>query len=252
MLAERRLAVITAIAEELAPLLARASGLRRIPIENARAYTGVLAGRPVVLARTGDGQYRAERGMKAILARPEVAGWVGAGLAGALSPGLAPGAILVAREVWGDDGPVRGLDEGWARRVCELPGARPATFRSTGRIAASASDKTRLRDAASGASWPSVTVEMESDGWLRAARPTSAPGVLVRVVSDSFDEEIPEFVSGSLADDGSVNRGRILFHAMTHPSAVGKLLGMRRRTRFCAERLADFLEQLVYREWREP
>ena len=53
----------------------------------------------MVLAATGDGPLRAERGLRALLARPHIAGFIGAGLAGALSPDVSVGSILVAQSI---------------------------------------------------------------------------------------------------------------------------------------------------------
>jgi hypothetical protein len=103
--------------------------------------------------------------------------------------------------------------------------------------------------ASRGASGDVDALDMETAGWLAAAgggSPGFPPGLVVRVVSDAAEEEIPDFVAAAASADG-LDRRRIALHALTHPSAVGKLLAMRRRARFCAERLAGFLEVLARR-----
>jgi nucleoside phosphorylase len=244
------IAVVTALPEELAPLLSRALGARRIAGPGVRAYTASLGGRAVVLAATGDGPLHAERGLRALLTRPRISGFIGAGLAGALSPDVSAGTILVAESLVRSGPHENGApslpDARWTQRALAL-GGRPASFQTVATIAATAAEKEALRAGCSAA--PGVlAVDMESQAWLRAAEETGTPGILVRVVSDSLEEEIPAFVALAKAADGSVDRRRIVLHALRHPSAVGKLLAMRRRVRFCSERLADYIERLLASE----
>lgn len=250
MPAPPELAVVTAMSEELAPLLARAARLVRIPMPEAKAYRGTLGGRPLLLASTGDGALLAERGLSAILSRCRIAGVVGAGLAGALTRGLPAGTILVARSVSAEAGGTAAPDGAWTERVLSAGGALPARFQTAARIAGTREEKARLRDAGGegAAADEPAAVDLESAAWTRAASPSRTPLILVRVVSDTSEEEIPLFVAEARREDGSVDRGRIVRHALRHPSTVGKLLAMRRRTRFCAERLASYLETLLARE----
>jgi nucleoside phosphorylase len=204
----------------------------------------------VVLAATGDGPLRAERGLRALLARPHIAGFIGAGLAGALSPDVSVGSILVAQSMvrpGAQENDTSFLpDAEWTQRALAA-GARPATFRTVERIAATAAQKKALRIECPETSGV-LAVDMESGAWMRAAAETGTPGILVRVVSDSLEEEIPAFIAAARSDEGSVDRRRILLHALCHPSAIGKLLAMRRRVRFCSERLADYIERLLASE----
>ena len=80
---------------------------------------------------------------------------------------------------------------------------------------------------------------MESAAWAACA--AGIPGVIVRVVTDALEDEIPGFVAESVGPGGAIDRGRLLRHAATHPSSIGKLLDLRRRASFCGERLAGFL-----------
>ena len=45
--------------------------------------------------------------------------------------------------------------------------------------------------------------------------------------------------------DGRVNRTKVAFRALMRPSAVGDLIGLRRRVSLCADRLADFVTALL-------
>jgi nucleoside phosphorylase len=191
----------------------------------------------VTVAMTGAGRRRAETEMRALLARHRPDAWIGAGLAGAATPGIPPGTLLVARNAG---------DPEWSSRVLARGGALPASVVTVDRVAWTGREKADF--ASRGASGDVVALDMETAGWLAAAGGSagSPPGLVIRVVSDAADEEIPDFVAAASSADG-LDRRRIALHALTHPSAVGKLLAMRRRARFCAERLAGFLEVLARR-----
>jgi adenosylhomocysteine nucleosidase len=206
--------VVTAIPEELRPIRAR------------------LSSPGVVVAATGDGRVRAEAGMRALLDRHRPDAWIGAGLAGAATPGVPSGTLVVARNVG---------DAAWASRVLGRGGAREAFAVSVDRIAASPREKAAL---ATGPAGSVVTIDTETSSWAAAAG--ALPGLVVRVVSDAVEEEIPAFVAAASSEAG-VDRRRIALHALAHPSAIGKLVSMRRRARTCAERLAEFLAELARR-----
>jgi len=219
--------VVAALPEEIVPIRTRLRGVDS-----------------VVVAMTGAGRRRAETDMRALLASHRPDAWIGAGLAGAATPGIPVGTILVARNVG---------DPHWSARALARGGALPATVVTVDRIAATGREKADF--AARGASGDVVALDMETAGWIAAAALASPaapgssgspPGLVIRVVSDEADEEIPDFVAAASSADG-LDRRRIALHALAHPSAVGKLLAMRRRARFCAERLAGFLEVLARR-----
>jgi len=228
--------IVTALPEELAPLLARCRNRTRSG-RSPDSFEALLGGTPVVVALTGDGRRRAEASMRSLLDRHRPAVWIGAGLAGAATPGIPAGTVLV-----GAAGAAAG--DPWAARVLAGGGALGARFLTVDRIAATPREKARL--AATAPETAVVAIDLETSGWLAGAVAGGVPGLVVRVVSDSAEEEIPAFVAAASSEDG-VDRGRIAVHALTHPSAIGKLLGMRRRARFCAERLADFVEGLARR-----
>jgi nucleoside phosphorylase len=180
--------------------------------------------------------------MRELLARHRPTAWIGVGLAGSATPGVPAGTLLVARNVG---------DPAWAGRVLAGGGARDAVAVTLDRIAGSPREKAAFAGAAADGSV--VALDLESSGWAAAAGSLSppVPGLVIRIVSDAADEEIPAFVSRASSPAG-VDRRRIALHALAHPSAVGKLLAMRRRARFCAERLAEFLAELAARGFDRP
>lgn len=245
MSAPEAILIVTALPEELEAVLDRAKPLRRIAAGSRPIWEGMLGGHPVVLARTGVGERNAREGMTELTTRLAPARWIGAGLAGALSPEPEPGELVIASTVADGAGYVMPPpDSGWAERALACaPAARSARFFSTTRIAGKAAEKAALRALHGGGAV--AAVDMESAAWARAAAAagSSAPYLLVRVISDAASEELPEIVASAVAADGGIDRGRVVRRALLRPGAVGKLLALRRRAQLCARRLAEFLER---------
>jgi nucleoside phosphorylase len=254
MSAPEPIAIVTALPEELAPLLARVRKRQARGSEDLRVVEGELSGRRVLLASTGDGARNAEAGMRALTAvfrEAGVAGWIGAGLCGALTPGLPPGTILVARCLRDGAGlgcPGDAPHAEWTARVLGSGGSLAAIFVSTVQIVATAREKAVLRERiAAGGDAAAAVADMESWAWAVGAASSGIPGILVRSVFDAAEEDVPGFVTASSAAEGAIDRRAIALHALRHPSVIGKLLAMRRRFRSCASRLADYLERLASR-----
>ncbi len=238
--------IVTALREEASALLDGTRGVARISGAPQPAWRGHLSGQPIILAQTGVGPRNARAGLAELLRWIGPCRWIGAGLAAGLAPDLIVGKILVADAVGDAEGAVTtGPDPAWAARAlaCDRT-VRSGRFLSTARIAATRTEKAALR----GTGGEEFDVlDMESASWARGAADAAneAPYLLARVVSDSADEELPDFLTVSVASDGSLDRGRIARYALLRPSAIGKLLDLRRRARSCAESLAEFLDRFA-------
>jgi nucleoside phosphorylase len=240
-------AIVTALPEELGPILARARGLRRVARGGAgpRAWEGRLSGVRVLLTCTGDGARDAREGIREVLGAFPVSRWIGAGFAGALSPGLEPGTVLVARALYNADGTLPApLDAAFATRALAAGGARAATIVSTAALVPTAAAKARLRDSFCRDGDEPAAADLESAGWAEGA-PGGMPGALVRVVLDGALEDLPDLLTRANRPGGGIDRAGVVLRALRRPSGVGKLLAMRRRARLMAERLADFLERFA-------
>jgi nucleoside phosphorylase len=236
-----RTAVVTALGEELGPLLRQAAPVRWIGAGDERYALGELRRRPVVLTATGVGPRAAEKALVALLDRFPTARVVGAGLAGGLSPRLVPAELILAREVRDDGGPVA-PPAPWGRAALH-GAAREGILLTLDRLLAG-------RDAKAGlyARLPPDTaaaVDMESSGWARAAASRGVPYGIVRSILDPAEDELPGFLLRCLGPDGRVQRRKVVAHALAHPRDLSLLVDLRRRARVCAERLADFVETLL-------
>jgi nucleoside phosphorylase len=174
---------------------------------------------------TGMGRDNARRALREALAVERPAVVLTCGLAGGLHPALARGAVLFSAA---PDFP------GSARLVAA--GARPAVFHCADRIAATAAEKRRLREA-TGAD----AVEMESAAIAAVCRETGVPCATVRVISDAADEDLPLDFNRYLRPDFRLDWPRLLSAVALRPGRWRALRALQQQTRAAAERLAEVL-----------
>jgi farnesyl-diphosphate farnesyltransferase len=188
------IAIITALKEELSPLLRRA----KVDRIDRGAYVGTLDGIPVVMKSTGAGVANAEKNLNDLLHRfTTIDSIIAAGVAGAIAPHLKRGDIVTDR--------IATVDK---------------ITRDKNTIDADA-------------------IDMESAGWKRAAERAGVPIRIVRVIFDSVDEPVPDFVGDT------VDRGAIARYAITHPWVIPTLIRMRSRMTAVCEKLAATVEAEV-------
>ena len=221
----RPLAILTAIPEEL-------SAIRRALPESAGAVFGM----------TGDGPRRAASGAAVFLERHKPSALIGAGLGGALSPGLAVGNIVASRRVRSEVGDAATPDPGLLERATAA-GARPGILITVGRPVVSVAAKATLGGA--NPEDEARVVDMESAAWAREAAVRGIPYIVVRVVSDTAVEALPGFLAESLGTDGSIRRGEVARRALLEPSSWGSLLRMRRRLHDCSDALGVFVARML-------
>jgi nucleoside phosphorylase len=233
--------IATALPEELGALLRRSRDVRR----GDGAFEGSLGGRPVRLACTGSGPRRAARGLDRLLAGGPVSLVVGAGVAGALTPQLVPGDVVVGHWVRDQAGEAPASDETWRARALRL-GALSAVAVTVGRIVTRPAERLALtRDLPPDSV---ASVDMESAAWTRAAERRRAPCLILRAISDGASEVLPDYLSECLDAEGSLSRKRVAARALARPRSLRSLLRLRRQTRAAAEGLSRFLEDLLREE----
>jgi len=199
-----------------------------------------LSGAAVVVA-TGDGPRRAARGAADAIERHRPKVLFGAGVAGALTPGLAVGDILVSARVLDAGGEAPPPSRKLLEAVLAATGARAGTLLTLDRPAVSAAEKAGLA-ASTGAP---AACDMESAAWARAAAAAGIPYVVLRAVSDTADEDLPRYLARCMNAGGGISRAAVAMQALRHPATIPDLLRMRRRVGACGERLGHALQAVV-------
>lgn len=240
--AQSPVALLVALPEEAAPLLSR---IRREAVDGdpRHRHRGVFGSRAVALQVTGPGPARAARAAHSLLESVRPMACICVGLAGALSPAMQRGDLVLATHVVDPSGAESIAADPWlldvARRAYD--GSRPlheAALLTSPRVVGTAAEKAALA-ATAGA------VDMESLAVARVAAAADIPFLAVRIISDTATEEFPIDLNQYIDDKGNVKRLQLALAALGKPTAVPFLLRMRRAAADGGDALASYLESLV-------
>jgi len=235
-------AVVAAMAEEMAPLRARCTDARA----HGQVTLARLDGHRVAMLVTGDGARNARLGVAALLRATPVGRLLALGVAGALSPDLAPGALVVGQQVLAiaagkGAGETLHADGALVDRVARALPARRGVVVTSDRIADTVAEKQRLAveaRAAVGDDALAAVVDLESAIYAAAAAAAGIPWLVVRAVSDTASEALPALLNRSRDDGGAVRRSSVVRGLLGDPGALPVLMSLRRRVRDGAEALA--------------
>ena len=155
----------------------------------------------------GMGRARAEAATKRLLARGAT-GIVSWGIAGGLDPDLEPGTVVVPEFVVDGERGRRFTDAGWRDRLLAkiddlVPISVEPMFHAD-EVVILPVTKRELFDR-----WTAGAVDMESAGIARVAQEAGVPWLIIRVVGDVADQELPKAVT-ELSDEN----GRLRFAAV--------------------------------------
>lgn len=211
--------------------------------EERSAFAPLGLPRDVVVATAGDGPAKAARAAAALCARLRPSLLIGAGVAGGLTADLSAGDLVVAHRVLDRGGEVTPWpDAVRVVRAAAKPGARQGTLLSVDRPLVTAAEK---ESAAARAGPPPAAVDMESAAWARAAAAHAVPYLIVRIVTDTAEEELPGYLPGCMGPDGGIRRSSVALAALLHPASIPVLRRMRRVVMDCTDRLAAFVASLI-------
>ena len=219
-----RILIVTAIREELA------------------AFSGKRLPPGVVAAVTGDGPRKAARAVAALCARYRPALLIGAGVAGGLTPDLGVGDLVVGHRVLDENGETPWPNGVLVVTAAAKPGAQQGTLLTLDRPLVSAAEK---EEWASRVGPPPATVDMESAAWARAADAAGVPFLIVRIVSDTAEDELPGYLSKCMDSEGGIRRSAVALAALRHPRSIPQLRRMRSTVADCADRVASFVANVV-------
>jgi adenosylhomocysteine nucleosidase len=236
---KKPLGVVAAADEELFALEQRLIATTRSTVGQCRIVRGRIGSVPVVLARTGEGRRNAEDGARILIEREGVERIAIIGLSGGLSPGLAPGALLVADRIVENGSPTAPPDRSWSDRIARQEGVSAATLVTVDRILCTPRSKMEL--------WAGLSqdrpaaADLETAAIVSVAASHGVPFVAIRAISDPAEEALPLDFNECLDGSGRISRSRVVGRAAMNPALIAPLWRLHRRARCCAERLADLV-----------
>jgi adenosylhomocysteine nucleosidase len=185
-----------------------------------------IAGGPGVVAVAGGGD-AAALAEKLEALHGDITGVISIGLAGALSPHLKVGEVVIAdRILFGNE--VWRCDSQWrVALAAKLPGAHQAPLVGSVAILRDAESKARLYDM-SGA----LAVDMESQVAARFAASRGLKLAALRVISDDASHVLPPAALVAMAPDGGIALGKVLWSVAKNPLQIPALI----RTGFTANK----------------
>jgi hopanoid-associated phosphorylase len=190
-----------------------------LAVTGLKAEAGIARLLPRTEAVAGGGNCAALAGVIADAVTPDCAGIISFGLAGALLPGLRPGALIVASEVIHErDRYSTGL--AWSARLMRAaPHARLALIAGSDEPLVSRAGKQALY-AATGA----AAVDMESHAAARAAAARGLPFAVFRVIADPQERSLPQAALAGMREDGSTDAGAVMRALVQDPAQAGGLM----------------------------
>lgn len=220
------LAVVAAMRMELAPL-------------QRRSRDGLL------LIETGIGVENVERRLHAQLQGRAAEALLGIGLAGALSSALQVGDLVIGQEVLGPSRLTPSPRLLSLARDIEVGGAAvyAGTVVTVNEMACSAKTKQLLASAM--VDQPIACVDMESWAIARLCSHLQIPFLIVRSISDRFDEDLPLDFNCYRRADGNLDFPRVVGAALIRPRSTAGLWRLRGHTKLCAGRLVQFVERML-------
>jgi adenosylhomocysteine nucleosidase len=180
---------------------------------------------------TGVGSQNAERTARDLLSTSKPSLVISTGVAGALSPTLHIGDVVIAKEV---------IEERTGTHfACAVPSSiqHPASsIVSASRMISSAQDKAALASR-----FAAVAVDMESAAIARVCAEHSVPYAAIRAISDTADESLPPAVVRFFDMDGRLRYGAVVGAILREPSLIGKLRRLQQHTETACVALKEFL-----------
>lgn len=244
---ERPLGVLVAVEQEFNPLL-KLAPLTPHRVEGVCIWSGLIHGRPVVIAKSGMGRVRAGHAAAVLSRETGLGAMLIGGYAGGLKDDLRPGDLVLA------DGVILGSPNNhreWLPSHNEIASqvlSGTGTASHVGRLLTL--DKVvglakRKRDVAR--SHPlAIALDMESAGAVEVCESNDVPWTVVRAVSDGLNDDLPFAFDRFTSDEsGEVSRSRVAVAAMIQPWKIPALIRLDRRSALAARNLAAFVEAYI-------
>jgi adenosylhomocysteine nucleosidase len=180
---------------------------------------------------TGEGRSNAERALRSRLTEGRYKAVICTGFAGALSPQLRIGDLIIDKSRW---------------RGTELPSTATPFKTHFGTVITvdeivGAVGKRQL--AATFNDGEIACVDMESAAVAKVCDEFQMPLLLVRVISDLSDEDLPIDFNACRDKSGRVSNRKVLQAVTRKPQAIPGLLELNRRARLGAANLAEFITE---------
>jgi adenosylhomocysteine nucleosidase len=232
-----RILVTFAVEAEFAPWR-KLRNLRPIAVGELQMFQAQIGRATVDFLVTGMGIENARRAAEVAMSVPHTI-CIASGFAGSLKATHKVGDILAARAVQqlGKSKTIE-CSRNLFMAAYENQATEAKMFLTTEKVVDTAEEKKQLAPFAD-------AVDMESFATLSVAQQNSLPTVAIRVISDSFDEDMPADISTTVDERGRVKIAGVVKHVVSHPLQLPALIRFGRKSHTAAEALCHFLEAFI-------
>jgi adenosylhomocysteine nucleosidase len=212
--------------------------LERVTVGGVELHRAQVGRAIVDFVTTGMGAVNAERIADTVISE-KYSFCIISGFAGALKPSVKLGDIIASEKVQHHATPQTEIcDANLVAHASEDGATRIATLLTTDHVVNTATEKNQLSAFAD-------AVDMESFAILHVANKKKVPSAVVRVISDSFDRDMPAELDTVVDPQGHVKIAGVVRYVAKHPLMVPALVRLGRDSKTAAEALAHFLESYV-------
>lgn len=229
--------VTYAVEAEFAPWR-RLRDLETVQIGGVEVHRAQIGRAMVDFVVTGMGATNARRAVEAVISK-DYSFCIVSGFAGALKASVKLGDVIAPKKVMNDasGGTALCAQNLWTRAFSD--GAKSVeTLLTADHVVSTVEEKARLAPFGE-------AVDMESFAILTAARTKKVSALVLRVISDSFDHDVPVDVDTMVDENGNVSTGGVVRYVARHPLAVPALVRLGRDSKTAAAALANFLEAYI-------
>jgi len=237
--------IVFALANESGGLEDLLEGLITTRGDGFAIRQGQWRGRRVALAISGAGRQAASRAADALILGHHPAHVISAGFCGGLSPEVGRHEIVVADSLTDAAGSLLELDPSRVDPALLVgpPKVHVGRLLTADQIARGAAEK-RGR----GEKYRALAVDLESFAVAEVCRREGLPLLVIRVVTDAVDDELPREVERLIQQKTRAARWGAAFAAILgRPSVVKDLYQLRENALVASDRLARFLTRLIER-----
>ena len=242
--------LLAALSQEVRPFLRRVQA-RRVPKDTLPAWEFPLKAGQGVLALSGVGRDAAARAAT-FLARhyqPQVC--ISLGFGGAVTPELPHGALVLGETLW------RYEPESGALEEIKAPPAPPALAGLVARLRAAGlpaylgsvvTTPVIIHKAGQGEALEHLrhpVLDLETSAAAASLRGKNVTFLALRAVTDTCEEEIPDFISRAFREGKKPTAATALAWLAADPRRLAALVNLWRHSRLAANRLAQALEVML-------
>ena len=195
---------------------------------------------------TGMGSRNTGISLTRFLMTNEVKNLLFVGMAGSLCPQLQFGDVVVITNIAGHKNLVSSRELlSCAKRMSNSNSLRIkfGSVYTANKVICTANEKKKLAEKLG--IEPNGVVDMESSTVAETCKTHRIPFLIIRTVSDLYEEDLPLDFNKCVTDRGDLSLPRVLVHLLANPKAVPGMIELKKRNSSCSKNLKNFLEPFL-------